>query len=197
MSDKIHIFWDNSNIWLVGRNEGKRQEPEHFDTYPDGFRIEFSHLLEYVRNKRDIESAFLAGSVPTDNQNLWNTFKRLNVTVETQQRGADDGKEVAVDQAIQFKMQQCLLNQVISKTEPQTMVLLTGDGNGHQFGTGFIPVLKQAHDLGWKIEVWAWDIGCNTRLKEFAMNNGQYHDLALAYNYITFFKYMRTATQQP
>ena len=56
----LHIFWDNSNIWLVGRKVCQVKEPGD----EAAFRIHFSHLFDFVRDSRTVEFAFVAGSVP-------------------------------------------------------------------------------------------------------------------------------------
>ncbi|QWA09149.1 hypothetical protein GTU79_17010 [Sodalis ligni] len=66
--------------------------------------------------------------------------KKAGVELDLQQRGAIDGKEVAVDQAIHFAM----LSRIVDSEKPGTMVLLTGDGNGYQDGKGFIIQLERA-----------------------------------------------------
>lgn len=186
--EKINIFWDNSNIWLTGLSECKKREP----SMEAGFRIHFLNLLNHVQQGRDVSFAFLAGSIPPNNDKLWDRFKQLGVVVETQERGQSSGGEIAVDDAIHLAM----ANRILDCDAPETMVLLTGDGSGYADGKGFIKQLERALKKGWKIEVWAWGIGCNRYLKEFAENNGKYYDLATAYNEITFINNVRWATNK-
>src|ERR1700680_3550687 len=119
------IFWDNSNIWLVGRNVCDQREPG------DGpaFRIHFAHLLDFAVNGRKLDYAYVGGSVPPPHDALWKRFENLGAKVETQERGAISGGEVAVDEAIHLAM----ANRVLD-AKPDTMVLLTGDGSGYMDG---------------------------------------------------------------
>ncbi len=92
------IFWDNSNIWLVGRNSVcAKREPTDIKE----FRIHLANLFNFVRQERTIDYAFVAGSVPPKSDALWKRFRALNIKVETQERGIGGG-EIAVDEAIVF-----------------------------------------------------------------------------------------------
>jgi len=55
----LNMFWDNSNIWLVGRKVCSSNEPGH----EDSFRVH-PKLFEYVRNNRQVSYAFVGGSIP-------------------------------------------------------------------------------------------------------------------------------------
>lgn len=181
----LSIFWDNSNIWLVGQEVCKQNEPGH----ELAFRIHFAHLLDYVRNGRDIDYAYVAGSIPPNNDPLWDRFRNLGVNVETQERGARTGREVAVDEIIQLKM----ANLILDQADPGTMVLLTGDGSGYDDGIGFTAQLERAIRHRWEIEVVSWDARCSNTLRTFARNNGTYRRLEPVYGQVTFINNLRWA----
>jgi len=180
----LNIFWDNSNIWLVGRNVCHVREPG----YEGGFRIHFGNILDFVRDNRPIDFTFVGGSIPPNNDPLWERFDNLGVDVVKQERGQETGCEVAVDEVIQLQM----ANRVLD-VPADTMVLLTGDGSGYTDGQGFIKQLERAHDHGWTIEVVSWDSGCNRHLKEFAETNGTYRSLEPEYDKVTFINNHRWA----
>jgi hypothetical protein len=182
---KISVFWDNSNIWLVGRSVCGAREPGD----ENAFRIHFSHLLDFVLNGRDLDYAFVGGSIPPTSDPLWKRFEDIGVKVETQERGAGTGGEIAVDEIIQLAM----ANRVLDEPTPGTLVILTGDGNGYQDGKGFIKALERAHQHGWDIEVVSWDAGCNRYLKQFAQQNGNYRALEPVYDRVTFVNNKRWA----
>lgn len=181
----VNLYWDNSNIWLVGQGVCAQKEPH--DVHD--FRIHFENLFEFVRNNRNISYAYVAGSIPPQTSALWQRFSNLGIEVETQERGAIGGGEVAIDEIIQLKM----ANRLLDLNEPETMVLLTGDGAGYSDGKGFIAQLERALKRGWRIEVVSWDIGCNRYLKSFAKTNGIYTPLESAYEKITFINDKRWA----
>lgn len=181
---RISLFWDNSNIWLVGRAVCADREPG--DEY--AFRIHFAKLFNHVRQNRKVQYAFVAGSVPPDSDPLWKRFRNLNIKVETQERG-QSGHEVAVDEAIQLAM----AHRLLDIQGPEVLVLLTGDGAGYNQGRGFIPSLDRAVQRGCKIEVVSWDRGINKKLKDFALRHGRYVSLESAYGQITFIDNKRWA----
>jgi hypothetical protein len=181
----LSVFWDNSNIWLVGRGVCHQREPGD----EMAFRIHFSHLLDYVLQGRVLDYAFVGGSVPPSSDPLWNRFENLGIEVDKQERGESSGGEVAVDEIIQLS----IANRVLDVTPPGTIVLLTGDGSGYTDGKGFIKALERAHNHGWVIEVVSWDAGCNRYLRHFAQTNGTYRPLEPAYDKVTFINNRRWA----
>jgi hypothetical protein len=181
----VNIFWDNSNIWLVGRAVCRVREPGD----EAAFRIHFGHLLDFVIDKRPVSYAFVGGSIPPSSDPLWQRFSTLGVKVTKQERGADSGGEIAVDEIIQLEM----ANRVLDVTPPQTISLLTGDGAGYQDGVGFIKQLERAHRHGWQVEVVSWDGGCNRKLRKFAETHGAYRSLEPVYESVTFINNKRWA----
>jgi hypothetical protein len=182
------LFWDNSNIWLVGRNavckKRERADMNHF-------RIHFANLFNYVLQGRKIDYAYVAGSVPPQTDALWKRFRALNIKVETQVRGATGG-EIAVDEAIQLAMANRLLDG-LAVAKPEQFILLTGDGAGYTKGKGFITCLERAVKHKFPIEVVSWDAGVNPHLKKFAQANGNYISLEPGYDKITFINNKRWA----
>lgn len=181
----IDILWDNSNIWLVGHQLCKVKEPG----LEQDFRIHFKNLFDFAVDSRQVDFAYVAGSVPPDSDPLWNYFKKLGVKVERQERGKGSGGEVAVDEIIQLQ----IAHRILDKTSPGHLVLLTGDGSGYSNGKGFIKSLERALQHGWTIEVVSWDQGCNRQLKTFAEDNGTYRSLEPVYNNVTFINQVRWA----
>jgi NYN domain-containing protein len=181
----ISVFWDNSNIWLVGRGVCSQREPGD----ELAFRIHFAHLLDFVINKRQLDYSFVCGSVPPSSDPLWRRFENLGIVVDRQERGQGTGGEVAVDEMIQLSM----ANRVLDVTPPETLVLLTGDGSGYTDGKGFITALERAHKHGWNVEVVSWDAGCNRYLQHFVAKNGTYRSLEPVYDKVTFINNKRWA----
>lgn len=182
----IDLFWDNSNIWLVGQQLCKKKEAGH----QQDFRIHFKNLFDFAVNSRQVDYAYVAGSIPPASDPLWNYFKKLGVNVEKQERGESTGGEIAVDAAIQLQM----ANRILDCEFPSHLVLLTGDGSGYSDGKGFIKQLERALNHNWTIEVVSWDNGCNRHLKKFAVDNGTYRSLDPVYNSVTFVNNHRWAT---
>ena len=184
---RLNVFWDNSNIWLVGKKVCANREAGK----ESAFRIEFSNLFEYVLDGRPVEYAFLAGSIPPASDEVWTKFNALGITVHTQERGAISGGEVAVDEQIHLAM----LERLVDEPLPQAIVLLTGDGSGYKQGKGFIRQLERAVKKGWRIEVVSWDIGCNGSLKQYAKDHGRYRPLEPAYEKVSYIQGGRRAVK--
>lgn len=182
----INLFWDNSNIWLVGQQLCRKIEPGN----ELEFRIHFKNLFEYAANSRTIDYAFVGGSIPPSSDPLWSYFRKLGINVEKQERGQATGGEVAVDEIIQLQM----ANRILDEVNPGHLILLTGDGSGYSNGRGFIKQLERAIKHRWTIEVVSWDAGCNRYLKKFAQDNGTYRSLDSVYNKATFINNLRWAT---
>ena len=181
----ISVFWDNSNIWLVGRNVCATREPGD----EDDFRIHFANLFDFVINSRQVNFAYVAGSIPPSTDPLWKRFGDLGIRVQKQERGQLTGKEVAVDESIQLQM----ATHILENTTPSEMILLTGDGAGYNDGKGFIKMLELAKNHNWKIEVVSWDQGCNRYLRTFATQNGTYRSLEPVYDKVSFINNKRWA----
>ena len=180
----LSVFWDNSNIWLVGRNVCHARERGD----EGGFRIHFARLLDFVLDGRPLDYAFVGGSIPPQSDPLWARFENLGAVVEKQQRGEITGGEVGVDEVIQL----AIANRVLDE-QGGSVVLLTGDGSGYSDGKGFIKQLERAHKHGWGIEVVSWDAGCNRYLRDFAQKHGTYRALEPVYEAVTFINNKRWA----
>ena len=181
----VNIFWDNSYIWLVGKNVCAQKE-KGLEAL---FRIHFANRFEFCRQKWQVSYAFLAGSVPPATDELWSRISELGIQIITQERGKYQNNEVAVDEIIQLKM----ANRILDYEPPETIYLLTGDGQGHNQGIEFIPQLERAVKRNWKIEVISWGIGCNKALREFASSNGVFRELEPVYENVTFIEDYRLA----
>lgn len=179
----LYIAWDNSNIWLCGRNLSSQKEPGH----EEGFRIHFRNLIAQLKTNRTIDRIFVAGSIPPENDSLWEYLKQANANLQlkTQERGAGSGGEVAVDDIIQKDMLEYAIDWW-NEGKSYTFLLLTGDGAGSEKGEGFIPTLCKVKSLGHSIEVASWSLGLNRKLKQYAEENGNLTLLDNLYDKITF-----------
>lgn len=195
MKGSVHIFWDNSNIFIpakyvANKNEGTWAENQ--------VRVHFQSLYDLAKVGREVESAVCVGSVPPELQTVWSNLRQVGVEVELYERGSDSGTEQGVDQCLQVHM----LRVLADSEEPSTAVLLTGDGAGYETGIGFHADLERMADRGWGIEVISWDTACNNNLKEWAKENGAYIPLEDYYRSVTFLEGTRnveslTMTKRP
>jgi hypothetical protein len=180
----VHIIWDNSNIFLSGRNMCNQKE------YNKGayFRIHFESLIDLAADNRPVEQVFCVGSVPPPTDSVWGHIKhKTGKQPELYERGAQSGKEQAVDQALQTRM----LRLGYDYTPPETLILLSGDGKGFEEGVGFYSDIKRLHKIGWNIEVMSWNNSCKKEMKKWAKSEALFVSLDDFYAYITFLEGLR------
>ena len=160
----------------------EQKEP---DQLKELFRTNFKNLFELVRNNREVESAYLYGSIPPPNNALWDYLKNMGINLQLLNKTAEGTEQESVDMSLQTMMLRTAMDHM---SEPSTIAILTGDGAGKQLGEGFLSDLKRIKNLGWNIEVYSWENSCNRYLKEYAQKNGKFIALDDYYFSITFLK---------
>ena len=178
--EKVFIYWDNSNIFISAQQAAMEREG---DAVRSRVRLDFRNILELARAGREIEIATAVGSVPPELRHVWNRLENENVTVQLLERGALQGREQGVDQALQIAM---MRNAFDYNGDPGIAVLLTGDGSGFADGVGFHADLERMYRRGWRIEVLSWRHSCNRRMREWAEANGVFIALDDFYDSVTF-----------
>ena len=186
MRERVHIFWDNSNIFIPARFAATEREKGFADS---GIRIQFDNLIALARAGRELAGAMCVGSVPPDLRRVW---ERLEVSTgikpELYERGAASRKKQGVDQCLQVHML-----RAVTDNPPGVAVLLTGDGAGYEEGIGFRADLERMYKHGWGIEVLSWNAACNRGLKGWAQSVGAYVPLDSFYDTVTFIEGGRMA----
>jgi NYN domain-containing protein len=175
----VHIFWDNSNIFIPAKFVANRRDGPMLE---HAVRIQFDNMYRLASGARDVASAVCVGSVPPELEAVWERLEDAGVDVELYERGSGSGTEQGVDQCLQVHM----LRTLADSDEPSIAVLLTGDGAGYDDGAGFHADLERMARQGWGIEVLSWDMACNKRLKAWAKSAGVYIPLDDYYESVTF-----------
>ena len=178
----MYIFWDNSNIHISGLSLMQKFEPTQ---QRELFRTNFKNLFELVRDGRVVDNAFLSGSIPPPNNDLWEYLRRMGINLQLLNKTADGTEQESVDMSLQTMMLRTAIDRI---SNPSIMAVLTGDGAGKQLGEGFLSDLNRIKGMGWDIEVYAWEETCNRYLKDFAEKNGKFISLEKYYYAITFLK---------
>ena len=178
--DKVFIYWDNSNIFISAQQAAVDREGEDARFR---LRIHFRNLLELAHAGREIEHAIAVGSIPPELRHVWNRLENEGVTVQLLERGALQGREQGVDQALQTAM---LRDGFDYNGDPGTAVMLTGDGAGFHDGVGFHADLERMRGRGWRVEVMSWRHSCNRRMREWAERHGKFIALDDFYASVTF-----------
>jgi NYN domain-containing protein len=175
----VHIFWDNSNIFIPAKFAANRRDGPMLEY---AVRIQFDNMYRLASAGRDVASAVCVGSVPPELEAVWDRLEAAGVDVELYERGSGSGTEQGVDQCLQVHM----LRALADSDEPAVAVLLTGDGAGYDDGAGFHADLERMAKHGWGIEVLSWDSACNKKLKAWANSSGVYIPLDDYYQSVTF-----------
>jgi uncharacterized LabA/DUF88 family protein len=159
----VHLFWDNSNLFArmqdtcddrkdgTGLEAGRRLDA----------RLNFRNIFEFARAERTVEKAVAVGSVPPGLMALWEKLGKVGMIVGLQERGAESGKEQAVDEALALEM----LTSLVDREQPAVAVLLSGDG-------GFRPYVDRLLKKGWGVEVCCFSKGFSSKLTRIATGSG-------------------------
>ncbi len=182
MSDpKVHLFIDNSNIFISAKDEAHNREGRAARTQ---IRLHFQSLLDLALAERELGKVFVVGSIPPEQRAMWDSLERATgVKPELYERGGVTGGEQGLDQCLQVHMLRAMSDHV---DEPQIVVLMTGDGAGYDDGVGFHADMERMHKAGWGIEVVSWKNNCKRVLREWATAKGVFVPLDDYYDSITF-----------
>jgi len=182
---KVHLFIDNSNIFISAKNEAQKREG-HSAKYQ--VRIQFDHLVDLAVAGRALGDVCVVGSIPPEEKAVWDQLEHATgVKPELYERGEVTGGEQGLDQCLQVHM----LRAISDHDEPQVAVLMTGDGAGYDDGIGFHADMERMHEAGWAVEVVSWRSNCRRALKEWATANGAFIALEDYYEAVTFLEGVR------
>jgi hypothetical protein len=185
---KVHLFIDNSNIFISSKNEAKKREGWEAKNQ---VRLHFENLLELAVAGRSLSKACVVGSIPPEQQAVWDQLERATgVKPELYERGEFTGGEQGLDQCLQVHM----LRAISDHKDPQIVVLMTGDGAGYDDGVGFHADMERMHVAGWAVEVISWRTSCRRALREWSEKNGVFVSLDDHYESVTFLEGTRLAT---
>lgn len=162
-----HIFIDNSNAF--GGAQRAALELEHGAVWL-AVRIYYKNLFSLVERGMTPITRLIAGSVPPGNDALWEGARRHGYNTDLLQRvEKDDGRlvEQGVDEIAHLK----IANVLLDYDAPQTLVLVTGDGNDADFGTSFTKQAERALRRGWNVSIWSWKAQLSGKFARLATNH--------------------------
>lgn len=175
---KVFIYWDNSNIFhsVQSLAEDRGAGPDAHNRV----RISFDNTYRLAHAGREVERAYVAGSIPPETQKLWKQLENKGIKVELFDRVERRGRseQEVPDTMLQLRMLEDALD---FEGCPGIAVLLTGDA-------GFLPHLQRMHRAGWSIELFAWKHSCGHQMREWASANGKFTALDDSYDEITYMK---------
>src|SRR5258708_32388177 len=140
-----HIFIDNSNIYGVAQRVA---ESRHVWEHWRSVRIYYKNLFKLVEGDDNVATRGLAGSVPPDNEPVWQIARELGYGTDLLHRvEADDGRlvEQGVDEMLHLK----IANAILDHKGPQTLVIVSGDGRVSQWDTSFPGQAERALKWNW------------------------------------------------
>ena len=211
----VYVYWDQSNIFIEAQRMADKLDRNFGDDVAYRIHIDFRKLLHLARENRLVAKAVAAGSVPPEMKEVWENLRSSGVRTEIivakavaagsvppemkevwenlrssgvrteiiDWRETGNAERELPDLHLQREM---LMDGMLNK--PGTAVLLTGDGAGWAYNKGFLPVLKAMKQRGWQIELLSWSHSCNTRLRQWVVQNGHFTNLDTFYPSITFLK---------
>jgi len=187
VSDNIHIFWDNTNIFLSAIDTAAEVEP---NMPRHSIRVHWRNLFQLILKDRQALTKEMAGSVPPQAADLWAYAEQIGFNTTLLRRVENNFgvlREQAVDEILHLK----IANTILSRQKPEIIVLLSGDGRVSKTGTSFPGQLRFALERGWKVEIYSWCISLSQRFNDLKY---EYSDLVTIYhlddyyNSITFVK---------
>lgn len=182
-TDSVHIFWDNSNIFIPAQSVSADKDGAYAVSR---LRIHFENLFRLAHAGRRVASAKCVGSgAPA----VWQRLSALGLSSEFFERGGASGREQGVDQCLQVHM----LRAAADAATPGVAVLLTGDGAGYEEGRGYHADIERLHRQGWGVEVLSWQGACSRALREWASEVGVFVPLDSYFQSITFVEGGRVA----
>ena len=150
----VHVFWDNSNIWISLQNLCRKKD----NTPPAAVRVYLKNLDDYVIRGRKTGEKVIAGSYPPECEELLRSAQQLGYNTKFLHRIDDTNgmREQGVDMHLQLRM-----SLAVNKgMDNEVMAVLTGDSHvDSDSDTSFIEVIEIALKKGWTVEVYAVN-GC-------------------------------------
>lgn len=180
-----HIFVDNSNAFGGAQRAAGNLEPEAIWL---AVRLYYKNFFTLIENGYNARTRVLAGSVPPGNEILWEHARTAGYDTDLLKKiESDDGRliEQGVDEIAHLKIAHALLDF----DPPQTLILVTGDGNDSDFGTSFTKEAERALKRGWNVVIWSWKdqlSGKFAKLAEQANDKMKVNTFDSYYKQITF-----------
>jgi hypothetical protein len=158
-----HVYVDNSNVFLGAKNASGRTDPL--------VRVNVSALVALVEGRAGcvVKTRLVGGSSPAASSPMWNRYRDAGYSVAL----ADPRRrEVFVDDMIVGQINHKILE---SGSTPQTLVLLSGDGNSNYGRASFVDVVKNALERKWAVHLWAWSNSLSAVYRRMATANSSLH----------------------
>jgi uncharacterized LabA/DUF88 family protein len=143
-TEQLHIFLDNSNVWIEGQRVAAGGSPDD-DRMDSSYRIDFGRLMNLVRRDREIAEANLYGSEPPPNDSVWRVATERGFRPKVFQRNFKN-REKKVDTQLCVDATKSMYSH---HPKGRVLVLIAGDAD-------YMPAIEVALQRGWRAEVCFW-----------------------------------------
>lgn len=193
----VHLFYDHSNVLGCGQLTAVARGEKG---YPH-FRIYFPNLFDAVLAGRQVGTAHLAGSVPPNNEKLWEYAKNAGFDTSLLKRVAKDNGRMG-EQGVDELLHKYMLEAIIDADDGDTIVVVTGDGKKAEHGGGFYDQILRAlkrKNSPLNVELWSWSAGRHSKYEDLALTEADFsvHSLDEIYESITFIHNERVVSPLP
>lgn len=151
-STRIHVFIDDSNIFIEGQRTAKRRSPGD-PAAAARFRIDFGRFLEWVAEGRELASVYLVGSRPPEVDTFWKVLPGKGIQPKIFDR--QGGRKKGVDHDLVAEMVE---TSVLKDKTDAVIVLIAGDGD-------YRSTLDRLNTRGWQLEAYFWTSGCSPLIR--------------------------------
>lgn len=186
-SEGAFVYLDLSNIFI-----GAQVTSVDYDkntTYGD-IRLNYQNILYLLKTIDNIQDITVVGThIKAIDRFLNDVEKKEHIRTHVIKNDIIEHKERFADENLQIKMLHDMLDY-----KPSTAIILTGDGNGMDYNSGFFEEIIRMHGLGWDIVLLSWESSCHNGMKHWVEQNGRYICLDQYYRYIT---HQRTDLKNP
>lgn len=172
---EVHVFVDNSNIWIQAQKLGSHVRKFTTELDPR-IRIEMGKLFEIALSERPVASFSLYGSRPPNADSLWQKVKDLGIEGKIFDKSHITGREKRVDTEIVHDIDSLIFNSDIKKS---TIILVSGD-------LDFLSVIKSAVKNNWNMEVLIWSNAIAKHVKNFCHARYTVRNLDENFDSVTF-----------
>eukprot|EP01134_Creolimax_fragrantissima_P005114 CFRG5114T1 len=164
---KLQIFVDHSNVFF-GAQKSRSANPLDEGAYLADRRLRLcvKQLVRLVERGRNVETRKVVGANPNVEDPIWDEWRGQNYDTRIGLRTMENTEQF-VDDALHSE----ILRNLLMHTEPQTLVIMSGDGNPNNGGTTFPWCCEEALKRKWKVEVYAYAMSCS---REYARLRKRY-----------------------
>ncbi|CAI2168185.1 3593_t:CDS:2 [Funneliformis geosporum] len=154
---EIFLLVDHSNLLEQGKDTVKRYEKL---VYKPNIYIEYEQLRKTIINGRKSgdSAEIFCSQFPKHNDkrldNLWNKRRKQGFIVNIIEQKSHKTREKKVDTSLTVQG----MKKILDDNDPGILAIVAGDSD-------YVPLVEQALEKGWKVEIWFWSSGLSGEYK--------------------------------